>query len=77
MKEGFANEENCKQIECPLLLIHGAKDTFVPFEHSLKLLSKCQAYCRLKIIENMTHTKFNFRLDFIRHVNRFLIDLDS
>lgn len=75
LKEAFDNEENCKDIKCPLLIIHGAKDTLVPFEHSLKLMSQCQSYCRLKIIENMTHTKFNFRMDFIRHMNRFLLDL--
>lgn len=76
LKEVFDNEENCRKIECPLLIIHGAKDTLVPFEHSLKLLSGCQSYCRLKIIENMTHTRFNFRMDFIRHMSRFLADLD-
>jgi pimeloyl-ACP methyl ester carboxylesterase len=76
LKEAFDNEENCRQIQCPLLIIHGAKDTLVPFEHSLKLMSGCQSYCRLKIVENMTHTKFNFRMDFIRHMSKFLIDLE-
>ena len=77
LKEAFDNEENCKEISCPLLIIHGAKDTLVPYEHSLKLMSGCQSYCRLKIVENMTHTKFNFRMDFIRHMNKFLLDLEN
>lgn len=31
LKEAFDNEENCKKIQSPLLIIHGAKDTLVPF----------------------------------------------
>jgi fermentation-respiration switch protein FrsA (DUF1100 family) len=58
-----------------LLIIHGSKDSLVPCQHSLRLISGCQAYCRLKLIENMTHTRFNFRLDFIRHFSRFMADL--
>lgn len=50
LKEAFNNEENCKQIRCPVLIIHGDKDTLVSSEHSLKLMSGCQAFCRLKII---------------------------
>lgn len=75
LKEAFNNEENCRLINCPLLVIHGQKDTLVSYEHSLALIAGCQAYCRLKVIENMTHTKFNFRLDFVRHFKRFLLDL--
>lgn len=76
LKEAFNNEQNCRLITCPVLVIHGEKDTLVPFEHSLALMAGCQAYCRLKIIENMTHTRFNFRLDFIRHFKQFLSDIE-
>ena len=31
IKEAFDNEENCRQIKCPLLIIHGSKDTLVPY----------------------------------------------
>jgi pimeloyl-ACP methyl ester carboxylesterase len=75
LKEAFNNETNCKLISCPILVIHGEKDTLVPYEHSLALVAGCQSYCRLKIIENMTHTKFNFRIDFIRHFKLFLNDI--
>jgi len=76
IKEAFDNEEICRQITCPLLIIHGEKDALVPYQHSLQLLSRCQSYCRLKVVENMTHTKFNFRLDFITHFAKFMRDLE-
>ena len=75
LSEVFNNEENCKKIICPTLIIHGMQDALVPIEHSMALVSRCQNYCRLKIVETMTHTKFNFRNDFIRPVQEFISDL--
>ena len=77
LKEGFDNEKNTLNINSPLLLIHGMKDTLVPYEHSLALFSQCKSYCQLKLIESMTHSRFNFRLDFIRHFQMFLYELSE
>ena len=76
LKEAFNNEENPKAINCPVLINHGDKDSLVPYEHSSALLAGCQSYCRLKIVQNMTHTKFNFRNDFIRHFKQLIIDIE-
>lgn len=37
VKERFNNLENVKKIENPILLVHGERDKFISFEHSLKL----------------------------------------
>ena len=52
------------------------KDQLVPYEHSLAILSECRAYCRLHLVENMTHSKFSFRRDFTWPLKNFLNDLD-
>ena len=59
-----------------MLIIHGANDTLVPYQHSLEIASRCKCYCRLKVIDGMTHTRFNFRIDFINHLNCFLRDIE-
>lgn len=75
LKDIFENEEKSGGISCPTLIIHGMQDTLVSYEHSLMLLSKCRSFCKLKLIEHMTHTRFNFRNDFILHVEDFLAAL--
>lgn len=64
-----------ENVRCPILIIHGLKDTLVPFQHSISILKQCKGYTRLKLAENMTHTKFNFNHDFIQPVVRFIHDL--
>lgn len=65
-----------KTVKCPILIIHGLKDNLVPYHHSVAILGQCIGYSRLKLVENMTHTKFNFRNDLIKPVENFLNDLD-
>ena len=76
LKESFNNQYLSKNIKSPLLLIHGIKDQLVPYEHSLVIMSECKSFCRLHLIENMTHSKFSFRRDFLLPVRNFLSDLD-
>ena len=76
LKETFDNEHNAKNIASPILLIHGLKDQLVPYEHSVAILGECRSYCRLHLVENMTHSKFSFRRDFTWPLKNFLHDLD-
>ncbi len=34
VKERFENIQRIKEIECPLFLLHGKKDTLIPYDHS-------------------------------------------
>lgn len=76
LKETLDNSSIAPKVECPVLIIHGMKDSLVPFEHSVSILGQCKGYSRLKLVPNMTHVKFNFRFDFILPLKKFLEDIE-
>jgi fermentation-respiration switch protein FrsA (DUF1100 family) len=39
----FPNIDRIKQVECPLLIIHGTKDEIVPIDHSKELFEKASS----------------------------------
>lgn len=44
-----------QQIKCPVLIIHGAKDTYIPFEDGKKLFSKAVGKKQFYAIPEATH----------------------
>lgn len=40
VKERFNNLENIAKVKCPTFLVHGLKDTLIPYKHSQDLYSK-------------------------------------
>lgn len=51
------------------------KDMLIPYHHSLGLIGQCQSFCRLKLVEHMTHSKFHLKFDFINHMKSFHDDI--
>lgn len=56
---------------CPILFIHGQKDSLIPFEHTLKLKENCSCPYEVLLPEDMDHNIFDFELDFIIPIKDF------
>mmetsp|Transcript_60333 Transcript_60333/g.112733 ORF Transcript_60333/g.112733 Transcript_60333/m.112733 type:complete len:494 (+) Transcript_60333:161-1642(+) len=55
IEERFPNKENIKNISGFLLIVHGKKDTVVPWTHGQELYETCTRRKRLVTPEDMTH----------------------
>jgi len=59
--------------ECPILLIHGRKDTLIPYSHSEKLMWAAEkSICHLHLSPTMTHNDFNLEDDLIKPIQFML-----
>lgn len=47
----FRNEDRIADVECPVLILHGRKDTVVPFIHGETLFSKVQPHLQYKFVD--------------------------
>ena len=75
VNERFSSIRNITKIDCPVQMIHGKKDTVIPYEHSVELYQKCISQ-RKKILlpETMTHNDFDLDDDLIEPVSKFLVE---
>jgi fermentation-respiration switch protein FrsA (DUF1100 family) len=74
VKDQFKNIDWLKQVECPVLLIHGKKDGLIPFEHSQQLANVCKGPVSIYLSETMTHNKFEYYEDVISPIDKFFKD---
>lgn len=49
------NDEIIDEIDAPIILVHGDKDTFIPISHSHELQSLAKPSTKLLVIEGATH----------------------
>ena len=68
----FPNIDRVEKATCPMLFIHGQKDTLIPFSHSMELSRKCKSPFELIMPEEMDHNNFDMIEDFIEPVSSFL-----
>jgi hypothetical protein len=59
------------KVKCPTLLIHGMKDTLIPFQHSQALHGKCSGPCSIKIPADVDHNEFDVVSDLITPIFQF------
>jgi abhydrolase domain-containing protein 17 len=59
----FPNLKHIAAVRCPVFLMHGVKDTLIPYSHSQKLKEACQQYCYFNLVPEMDHNTFNFTQD--------------
>ncbi len=52
-------EEEVKKLRCPVLIIHGDKDSTVPLEHSKQAFEDLNVEKRLEVIEGADHGFYN------------------
>ena len=74
-----------RKIHCPCLIIHGLRDTLVPYQHAKHLQESCGkdndtanddispgTECSLLLSNRMTHNEFEMERDLIWPMNNFL-----
>lgn len=72
VKDRFDNLERIKNVTCPALIIHGQKDTLIPFESSIKLAENTSGPYDLVLPENMSHNEMQIYEDFLEPITNFL-----
>ena len=72
VKDRFNNYERIKDVTCPLLLIHGQKDSLISFEKSIQLTERTGGPYELILPENMNHNDVHIYNDFLEPISRFL-----
>lgn len=67
-------EDAAAQIRCPLLIMHGAKDTLIPLEEAHRLAGAATCPTELVIYEEGNHSMNNFVYKMRSHVADWLAD---
>jgi fermentation-respiration switch protein FrsA (DUF1100 family) len=70
--ERFKNIESISKVTCPTFILHGMKDTLVPYTHSQVLCDSCGGPSFLLLPENMDHNNLEVVGDFIAPLSEFL-----
>lgn len=74
----FINDVLIEKIQCPILFLHGAKDTTIPSEHSKEMHSKaCNPLSELVIRPFMSHNGFFMGDDICKPIQEFMNKLDK
>lgn len=55
----FNNEEKIASVKCPVILIHGERDSLIPSSHSKKLLPKIKTKSKLILVPQGSHNDLN------------------
>lgn len=69
-KDNFKVLENIDKINQPLFMIHGDKDTVVPYEHSKKIFARAKETKKLIIYPGVGHVNYNVK-DVFEQMDRF------
>ena len=72
VRERFNNYERIKDVTCPLLIIHGQKDSLIPYEDSIELTERTSGPYELVLPENMNHNDVHIYDDFFEPISSFL-----
>ena len=73
IKERFRNIDYISKVTCPVFLLHGQKDTMIPYSHSQDLRDKCAGPCSMILPANMDHNEFDFFEDLTLPLAAFLL----
>lgn len=73
IKDRFRNIDYIANVHCPVFLLHGQRDTMIPFEHSQDLRDKCAGPCSMILPVNMDHNEFDFFEDLSLPLSAFLM----
>lgn len=72
VEDRFNNFERIKEVTCPLLLIHGQKDSLIPFEQSIQLSERTGGPYELVMPESMNHNEVHVYDEFLEPISSFL-----
>lgn len=69
----FKNKEHMSSVTCPVYILHGEKDTLIPYSHAEELASRCKGVTDLQIPQEMDHNTFDFYDHLIQPLISFMI----
>ena len=72
VRDRFNNYERISDVTCPLLIIHGQKDSLIPYEDAIKLSEKTGGPYELILPEEMSHNDVQLYDDFLEPISNFL-----
>lgn len=77
--ERFNNKECISKVKAPIFLIHGLKDTIVPYTQSAELWKNITSPSVFHLPPNMDHSRFSFFNDFVKPLKNFYdtLELDT
>jgi fermentation-respiration switch protein FrsA (DUF1100 family) len=58
--EHFDNLKMMQQVLCPTFIVHGQRDSLIPYEHAQQLHEQCRGQSFLVLPAEMTHNDFDF-----------------
>lgn len=69
----FKNIDMMPRVTCPTFLVHGQRDTLIPFQSSQELHEVCGGPCSLVLPKEMDHNEFDFFDDLSIPFSSFLM----
>lgn len=72
VKDRFNNYERIQNVTCPLLIIHGQKDSLIPYQDSILLTEKTGGPYELILPQHMNHNDVHIYDDFLEPITNFL-----
>ena len=72
ISDRYNNYERIKNVTCPLLIIHGQRDSLIPYEDSIELAERTSGPYELILPEQMNHNEVNIYDDFLVPITNFL-----
>lgn len=73
----FDNATLLREVQAPVLLLHGERDEIIPMEHAIMLAEALKPGDRFRPIANQTHNGMNHNPLFHQHLREFLLELDT
>jgi len=75
----FDNSEMLRKVRAPVFIIHGQKDTLIPYQQSEALINSCEVSkgTFLVLPPEMTHNLFDIEDDLTRPLINFLNHLNQ
>lgn len=70
--ERFNNMAAVAKAKCPVFLLHGLKDTLIPYSHSVELNRVCPTESYLHLPEKMDHNEFMIMEDLVQPFLKFM-----
>ena len=72
VNDRFNSGEYIKDVQMPILIIHGQIDSIIKYYHATELYNRTKAPCELILPENMEHNEFDFYHEFSEPLQDFI-----
>lgn len=73
--ERFRNIDYIANAKCPCFIMHGMKDTLIPYNHAVELNKVCPNVSFLHLVPTMDHNEFKLMDDLVIPFRKFLLQI--